>query len=197
VTVAWISARRTDVYVCVIAKLSVMGTETVAQALDVRTITDYNEVTHHYLDCVFAHLFNTKGPLDAPPQPVGGYNKQGFGAQSSHPSGLQSSFGSGYGGGFNATSFGGAPPVFGQAGPSAAYGFGGGYDTGMDSSGFNQAQKLVSRFVEALRCRGHGLGVLCVSRCWRRFKPAHTRSTASVLTKSRAVWQLMVSVAEM
>lgn len=130
-------------YVCVIAKLSVMGTETVAQALDVRTITDYNEVTHHYLDCVFSHLFNTKGPLDAPPQPVGGYGKQGTGSVQ-QTAGLPSSFGGGYGGGFHATSYGAPPPAFGQPGPSSAgYGYGGGYDTGMDSSGFNQAQKLV------------------------------------------------------
>ena len=133
-------------YVCVIAKLSVMGTETVAQALDVRTITDYNEVTHHYLDCVFSHLFNTKGPLDAPAQPAGGYAKQGSGSLSHQTGGLQSSFGGGYGTGFNSTSFGVPAPAFGQPGPSSAgYGFTGGYDTGMDGSGFTPAQKFVRK----------------------------------------------------
>ncbi|CAM9467595.1 unnamed protein product, partial [Discosporangium mesarthrocarpum] len=30
---------------------------------DMEPLTDFNEVTHHFLDTIYTHLFNTKGPL--------------------------------------------------------------------------------------------------------------------------------------
>jgi len=31
-------------------------------AFSIRPIQDFNEITHHFLETIFAHLYNTKGP---------------------------------------------------------------------------------------------------------------------------------------
>jgi hypothetical protein len=58
--------RSVDSYVSVVGVLKSLGTDKFAQAYDVRPITDFNEVTHHFLDVIYTHLFNTKGPLPDP-----------------------------------------------------------------------------------------------------------------------------------
>jgi replication factor A2 len=36
---------------------------------NIRLITDFNEITHHFLEVVYAHLYNTKGPIQGAPAP--------------------------------------------------------------------------------------------------------------------------------
>ena len=50
----------------VIGSVKAFGSDLHLQAFDVRVITDYNEVTHHFLEAIYTKLFLTRGPLDAP-----------------------------------------------------------------------------------------------------------------------------------
>ena len=40
------------------------------QAFDIRPLDNHNEITHHFLECIFVHLQNTKGRLN---EVSGGY----------------------------------------------------------------------------------------------------------------------------
>ena len=55
-------------------------------AYSLRKITDYNEVTYHFLDAVHTHLYNTQGPKGSGP-PAGGSHFSPPGKPSSGPGG--------------------------------------------------------------------------------------------------------------
>ena len=53
-------------YVSVVGQVKAFGEDIQTQAFDVRPITDFDEVTHHFLEAIYCHLYMTKGPLDMP-----------------------------------------------------------------------------------------------------------------------------------
>ena len=56
--------RREGVYIDVVGtwkKVKDQGFCVVSQACTL--VRDFNQVTHHYLDALYVHLYNTKGPL--------------------------------------------------------------------------------------------------------------------------------------
>lgn len=61
------SARRAQIsenmYVTAVGTLRAFQDKRTITAYSVQPVTDHNAVTHHFLDCVYVHLQNTKGPL--------------------------------------------------------------------------------------------------------------------------------------
>lgn len=59
---------------------------------DIKRVEDWNEMTHHYLDTIYVHLYHTRGPI-ATSNPTGGSHNPGFGTPSRNTF-IQPSFGS-------------------------------------------------------------------------------------------------------
>lgn len=110
-------------YITMFCKLTDFGDGSAGsnvQALDARPVTDYNEITHHFLDAVVSHLHATKGPLPRP-IPAGG-------AVAAAPAAAADPFGGGYGGAAaGGYGYGGAPSAYGSTGAYDGYSAGGQY----------------------------------------------------------------------
>ncbi|XP_011621308.1 replication protein A 32 kDa subunit A-like, partial [Amborella trichopoda] len=59
---------KNEIYVCVIGHLKSFQGKKHAPAFSVRPITDFNEITCHFLECIYVHLTNTK-QMGGSPQP--------------------------------------------------------------------------------------------------------------------------------
>lgn len=51
------------IYVRVVGNLRTFQGKVSLSAFSVAPIEDFNEVTHHFLDAIYVHCYNTKGPL--------------------------------------------------------------------------------------------------------------------------------------
>ncbi|RHZ41023.1 hypothetical protein DYB26_016093, partial [Aphanomyces astaci] len=108
------------IYVSAVGNLRSFGGKTSLSCHTVTPVENFNQITHHFLDCIYTHLRNTKGPLGGGGGAAAG--TQSFTDTSSH-----------FGGGFNA--FGGqAASTGGQQN----------YNFGASDSGFSDpAQQAI------------------------------------------------------
>ncbi|CAK4634594.1 unnamed protein product [Aphanomyces euteiches] len=105
-------------YVSVVGTLRSFGGKTSLSSYAVTPVENFNQITHHFLDCIYTHLRNVKGPQGGAPS-QGGYNDQSSVNR--------------FGGGFSA--FGGQQP---------AYGAQTNYNYGATDSGFSDpAQQAI------------------------------------------------------
>jgi replication factor A2 len=58
-------------YVDVIAGLKSSGGSKVLNIFNTRLVTDLNQVTRHLLECIYSHLYATRGPIGGGPAPGG------------------------------------------------------------------------------------------------------------------------------
>ena len=97
------------------------------QCVEVRSVTDYDEITHHMLDVVVTHLQTTQAPLPPPEGAGTGAPAKPMGA------GAGASYGAAAGGGYGAGAGGYGGAAAGGYGGAAAGGYGaggGGYGAG-------------------------------------------------------------------
>ncbi|TYZ57839.1 hypothetical protein PybrP1_002699, partial [[Pythium] brassicae (nom. inval.)] len=115
---------RDGIYVRVVGNLRTFQEKVSLSAFAVTPIEDFNEVTHHFLDAIYVHCYNTKGPLGggAGGSVLGAPVKSGFDV----PVGQQA---------WNQ----GGGAYLGQSG----MGGGGGMDYGMMDSNFSPEQKAI------------------------------------------------------
>jgi replication factor A2 len=56
---------RDGMYVRVVGSLRSFQDKVNLSCFSVTPITDFNELTHHFLDAIYVHCYNTKGPLSS------------------------------------------------------------------------------------------------------------------------------------
>jgi len=54
------SERREGVYVRIVGLLKIFGDKRHIMSFSIRPIQDFNEITHHFLEVMYAHVYNTK-----------------------------------------------------------------------------------------------------------------------------------------
>jgi replication factor A2 len=59
-------------FVKVVGQVRSFGGKSTITAYNVKAVTDHNEVTTHFLDAVYVHLFNTRGPIAGSKVAAGG-----------------------------------------------------------------------------------------------------------------------------
>lgn len=59
------ASRREGLYVRVVGQLKTYHDKKHVTAFNLRAVEDFNEITHHFLEVIHAHLYNTKGPIPA------------------------------------------------------------------------------------------------------------------------------------
>lgn len=129
---------RDGIYVRAVGKLRSFQERVSLSCFSVTPIEDFNEITHHFLDTIYVHLYNTRGPLQSATG-AGGQQQlntpvkqQGFDHnQQAQGFGMQQQQGS-----WNQGSFGGGGGSLGYGGAAASM------DYGMDSS-FSPEQKAI------------------------------------------------------
>lgn len=117
---------RDGIYVRAVGKLRSFQERVSLSCFSVVPIEDFNELTHHFLDAIYVHLYNTKGSM----QPGSGGQQQQFGT----PVKQQDQFG-----------FGGqqgGQPAWNQGGASLGYG-GGATSMDYEDSSFSPEQKAI------------------------------------------------------
>lgn len=119
------------IYVRVVGNLRTFQGKVSLSAFAVTPIEDFNEVTHHFLDAIYVHCYNTKGPLN-------GGAGAGAGASAGNPFGAPAKSGFDVPVGQQAWNQGGGA-YLGQSG----MGGGGGMDYGMMDSNFSPEQKAI------------------------------------------------------
>ena len=67
-------------FVKVVGQVRSFGGKSTITAYNVKAVTDHNEVTTHFLDAVYVHLFNTRGPIAGSKVAAGGLDAGAAGA---------------------------------------------------------------------------------------------------------------------
>ncbi|OQR92724.1 replication protein A 32 kDa subunit [Achlya hypogyna] len=89
-----VESLRDGVYVAAVGNLRTFGGKTSLTCFSVTPVENFNQVTHHFLECIYTHLRNVHGALNSAPTAM--KQDPGFGAQT----GGYNSFGMSTGGGF-------------------------------------------------------------------------------------------------
>ncbi len=96
-------------YVHVVGKVNTFNNKHTIQSIGMRPISDMNEITLHFLEAIYSHLFHTKGPLHPYNGGVGGKMEQGVGITGSkqfNDGGFDRGYGAAnYGGGAGGTGY--------------------------------------------------------------------------------------------
>uniref|UniRef100_K3W659 Replication protein A C-terminal domain-containing protein n=1 Tax=Globisporangium ultimum (strain ATCC 200006 / CBS 805.95 / DAOM BR144) TaxID=431595 RepID=K3W659_GLOUD len=125
-----IAKLRDGIYVRVVGNLRTFQEKVSLSAFSVTPIEDFNEITHHFLDAIYVHCYNTKGPL----QSSGG--AAGANAFGTPVKGSSSGFDAPLAG--QQTWNQGSSTYLGHSGS-----MGGGMDYGMMDSNFSPEQKAI------------------------------------------------------
>ncbi len=95
------SACTEHTYVHVVGKVNTFNNKHSIQSIGMQPISDMNEITLHFLEAIYSHLYSTKGPLHPYNGGVGGKMEQGVGITGSKQ------FNEGFDRGYGASNYGG------------------------------------------------------------------------------------------
>ncbi len=98
----WREACTEHTYVHVFGKVNTFNNNRTIQSNGMQPISDMNEITLHFLEAIYSHLYHTKGPLRPHHGGVGGKIEQGVGV-----SGSNQFSGGGFDKGYGAANYGG------------------------------------------------------------------------------------------
>ena len=63
------ASRREGMYIKIVGSLKTFNDKKHVVGHNIHAIEDFNEITHHFLEAIHAHLYNTRGPANGGGQP--------------------------------------------------------------------------------------------------------------------------------